>query len=163
MDDAPELRTDDIGLPVPRLSDVRKAGVSWIAAAAIQATWSTSSSTVLLPSVFGTLGWLGGPLCLCGFAGLALAVQLKVVEIAARDQTLEDMGDLGDVLGGRSGGNLFRGLLLANQILFLPCALVFCAHSLRALLAPVGTSDVKCHLYWSRGGRAENVAATTWI
>lgn len=133
-----------------RVSSGDQGGMHWVRAAAIQATWSTSSSTVLLPWIFGTLGYLGGPLCLVVFVGLALVVQLKVVELAAEHGAMSDMADVGEALAGEPGRRLFRGLLLANQVLFMPCALVFCAHSLRGLVFPKGPpASLACHFYWT--------------
>ena len=98
-----------------RVSSGDQGGMHWVRAAAIQATWSTSSSTVLLPWIFGTLGYVGGPLCLVVFVGLALVVQLKVVELAAEHGAMSDMADVGEALAGEPGRRLFRGLLLANH------------------------------------------------
>ena len=133
-----------------RVSSGDQGGMHWVRAAAIQATWSTSSSTVLLPWIFGTLGYVGGPLCLVVFVGLALVVQLKVVELAAEHGAMSDMADVGEALASEPGRRLFRGLLLANQVLFMPCALVFCAHSLRGLAFPKGPpASLACHFYWT--------------
>ena len=92
-----------------RVSSGDQGGMHWVRAAAIQATWSTSSSTVLLPWIFGTLGYVGGPLCLVVFVGLALVVQLKVVELAAEHGAMSDMADVGEALAGEPGRRLFPG------------------------------------------------------
>jgi len=123
-------------------------GITWLGASALQSTWSTSSTTVMIPSAFGALGYVGGPIVLLLNMGLKLWVELAVVDLVLRhpEQKFRRLGDVGEYLGGPLFGSILTALQLLNNGFFMPCALTFAAHSLRDVMKPYGSS---CNLYWS--------------
>ena len=102
-------------------------------------TWSTSSSNVLYPNVFGVLGVVGGPLMMLG----AFFINWKITHwtvTAALETRAETFGDLGFALGGRRGRLLMEGAQLLNQQVFMPVAIVLCVDALQNL-AGAGAND----------------------
>jgi hypothetical protein len=107
--------------------------LSLLDATALLCTWSTSSSNVMYPFVFGVLGVGGGPALM--FAAFAVNWQCTRWTVrAARLTGARTLGDLGDHLWGAKGRWCLEGSQMLFQQLFLPVALVFSAQSLQSLL-----------------------------
>ena len=125
------MPNDDLSnelLPVTQPGTQR--GTSLLGATMILATFSTTSSNIMYPACYGTLGVVLGPLLGLAVQGLMCALSLYAIEIAivAKARTL---GDLGRALGGRVGERLFIMLQFANNALFLPVALVIASGAMR--------------------------------
>jgi hypothetical protein len=106
--------------------------LSLLDATALLCTWSTSSSNVMYPFVFGVLGVVGGPLIMI----IAFAINWQCTRWtvqAARSTGARTLGDLGNHLWGSMGRHLFEGSQMLFQQLFLPVALVLSAQSLQSL------------------------------
>ena len=84
--------------------------VSWIGASLILATFSTTSSNVMYPSCYGTLGYVLGPLLMVVVQGLGLLTSLRAID-AALEHNCATFGDLGEALGGAWGRRLLHSVL----------------------------------------------------
>lgn len=104
--------------------------------AAILATYSASSSTAFMPFIFGRFGFvfasmlLGSYLALCGY------LQQKMLSVAVRYPQVQTMPELAEVVVGRVGYNAYQFLQIANQQLFLPCAMLFVIKALKQIVIP---------------------------
>lgn len=129
-------------LPLSEIVDSEEHAhhISLFAAWMMLTTWSTSSSNVLYPTVFGRLGVVGGPVMMvCAFSISWKTTRWTIA--AALETQSQTFGDLGHALGGRGGRLLMEGAQLLNQQIFLPVAIILCAGAVQNL-AGAGNNDV---------------------
>lgn len=112
--------------------DKGPAKLSLFATTAILCTWSTTSSNVMYPFCFATLGLVLGPLLMLLTQAIMCGTAVVVVE-AAQASGATTLGELGFALGGERGRLALRAVQLANQILFMPSALVLSAEGVRQI------------------------------
>jgi hypothetical protein len=141
------------------LQPATKAGdVSAIGYAAILATYSVSSSTAFMPFIFGILGYVAAPVMLALYFLLCGSLQQKVLEIARLNPQVHNMPSLAELVAGRWGRFSYQFLQIANQQLFLPCALLFVIKSLKQIVLPASadgyvhpksiTGFLSCNVNW---------------
>ena len=112
--------------------DESPAKLSLFATTAILCTWSTTSSNVMYPFCYATLGLVLGPLLMMLTQAVMCGTAVVVVE-AAQASGATTLGELGFALGGERGRTALRAVQLANQILFMPSALVLSAEGVRQI------------------------------
>ena len=111
-----------------------RQGTSLLGATAILATFSTTSSNVQYPFVYGQLGLVLGPLAELALQGLMCALAMLTVRIAVRLEC-RTFSELGATLAGaRWGGWFFGTVQMVNNVLFMPVALVLSAEALQQFM-----------------------------
>lgn len=125
-------------------------GLSWKGCAALLATYSVSSSTVIMSFTFGHLGYISAPLLLGIYFLICCYLQAKILDIAAFYTEVRTLPDLAGAILGPAGRIVMSILQVLNQQFFCPCALLFCAKSLRFLAFPFGSpgNALNCNVDW---------------
>jgi hypothetical protein len=114
---------------------------SMIGATMILATFSTTSSNIMYPFVYATLGLALGPICGFLLQGFMCLVSVRVMDVAIRANA-KNFGELGLALGGERGRLLLNFVQLLNNALFMPVALVISAGAVQEIaLAVCDPSD----------------------
>lgn len=114
------------------MSNEAPTKLSLFATTAILCTWSTTSSNVMYPYCYATLGLVLGPLLMMLTQAIMCGTAVVVVE-AAHAAGATTLGELGFALGGERGRLALRAVQLANQVLFMPSALVLSAEGIRQI------------------------------
>ena len=131
-----------------------KRGTSVLGAAMIMASFSTASSNIMYPFIYGTLGVVVGPLLGVLVQGLVCALSIHALEVAVAAEC-STLGQLGHVLGGQKGRRLLETVQMLNNVLFLPVALVISSGALKkVVLSVLGCAD--------SGGASAPVACVWW-
>lgn len=123
----------------------RRAGTSVLGAAMILSTFSTTSSNVMYPFCYGTLGYVLGPVMGLVVQGLMCMLSLRFMDVALAAKC-QSVSDLGHVLGGVWGARFLAFLQVMNNALFLPVSLVIASGALQeVVLSSLGCSDDGTH------------------
>ena len=128
--------------------------LSTIGATALLCTWSTASSNLMMPWTFGQLGLVAAPLLMLVIQGLALLVTLDMVHAAIQTKAATS-ADLGFRLGGAVGRLVLQGSQVANQLLWLPVAIIVCVDAAQVLLSDFSWS--------SRAGQYRSICLKQFI
>jgi hypothetical protein len=134
---------DSFRAPLAELADAEEGKkqtvgghLPWSACAAILATYSASSSTAFMPYIFGRLGYVAAPMMLGFYLVLCGWLQQNTLRIALRHPDVHNMPALAELVAGRFGRSAYQFLQIANQQLFLPCAMLFVIKSLKQIVLP---------------------------
>ena len=113
---------------------------SMLGAAAILATFSTTSSNVMYPRAYGVLGSVLGPILGLAIQGFMCALAALTLRIAVK-LDCRTFSELGRALGGVWGGRILGGVQQLNNALFMPVALVYSSNALRHFILVL----LRCH------------------
>ena len=115
----------------------------------IHATYSTAGGIVVMPYMFGQLGYVLGPIVLGLWMFLLYCINAFVCDIVlASGGRCKTLGDIGAKLAGTHGRLVLRGIQLLNMLLYLPTALETIALSLQYIGNKAFNHESGCVGYW---------------
>jgi len=142
--------SDEKGLEMKRAPS--QNAVSMWGATAILSSYCVSSSTAIMPFVFGYLGFVGGPLMMGIFFWVCSTLQKVVLDISLANPGAHTMPESAAVAIGPRAGRLAYFCQFLNQQLCLPAYLLFVIKSLKETLYPLGSHTDGLNLFpeWTR-------------
>mmetsp|Transcript_1823 Transcript_1823/g.3538 ORF Transcript_1823/g.3538 Transcript_1823/m.3538 type:complete len:484 (-) Transcript_1823:144-1595(-) len=144
------LEDPELSAPIAHCSAIaiKERFLSPYAAAAIVASWNTTSTLIIFPSIFGKLGTLGGIVFVLLLQGIALLTTLHMIDLCKyfRDNhtPVERFSQLGERLFGSFGRKCFVFTQMANQVGVLVYAMVLMVNSIQVWFP--GSSALQCNV-----------------
>ena len=101
---------------------------------ALQAAYSTAGGIVSMPYMFGTFGYVLGPIVLALWLLLVYSIAAFVCDVVlASNGRCKHFSDVGYELGGKWGSWTIQILQIANMLIYLPTSLYTIAISIQAM------------------------------
>jgi hypothetical protein len=116
-----------------RVRPRQQKSMGWIQAGVILFAFAAPSAVMAVPYALGMAGVLGGILICLIITSASVAGAMMILQVKLLHHECHTFGDLGlKVLGkpGQIWGNVIQ---LGNFLLFMPCALQFCALALEGI------------------------------
>ena len=119
----------------PTLDDVTdETGLSFWEIAAIQTSWSTAAVLVMMPYIYGQLGYALALILTSVWLVLTYLIACFMCDVvASSDGRCKHLFDAGYELGGKWGRRILQILQLTNLLFYLPVALETVAISLQVV------------------------------
>ena len=125
----------------------------WYRVALLLSQYSSAGVLVLMPSFFGSFGYIGGPMWLAVWMGCSTYVGFQLTPVLLRHPQVSSYGELGYVLMGRPGRALFLFGQLGDLVLYVAVAITFIREDFVYGLAAAGDANVlqTCGAAWAVG------------
>ena len=125
---------EEIFNPVEDVPDRTPSKLTLWEIIAIQASYSSVGGIVVMPFMFGTLGYVLGPIVLALWGLLVYFVATFVCDVVLSSEgRCQEFSDVGYELAGHWGRRVLQVLQLVNLLFYLPTALYTMAMALKPI------------------------------
>lgn len=127
-----------------------------LAASCILSSYCVSSSTSMMPYLFGYMGYVVGPVVLGTYLWIGMTLQKLILDVALHYPTVKTMPETVKLVVGPSFARFAYILQFLNQQITMPVYTVFAVKALKAALYPFGAHQdntgfpdwTSCNILW---------------